>query len=404
MSRADLSASEARRIALAAQGFDRPRPRGRVDVRHLRRVVNQLGLLQIDYVNVLVPAQYQVPFSRLGPYERARLDDLIYRRREFTEHWAHEASIVPMSAWPLLRYRRESHKVRPHGFDGFLQRDPVYTRQVVREIRARGPLTAAELPSPSASDRRLPGAWLGTVPRAVLEAHFGRGTLAIADRRPDFGRVFDLSERVVPAELRHRRVPTGEAQRMLLRLAARAHGVATGGDLADYYRMPVGMARPRLRELVEAGTLRPVTVEGWRQPAYLDSGARCPRKVEATALLSPFDPVVWHRPRAARLFGFDYRLEIWVPATKRKWGYYVLPFLLGDTIVARVDLKADRPGQRLVVRAAYREPGTDTTVTAAALAGELRVMAGWLGLDVVSVERRGSFARDLATAVRHQRA
>lgn len=400
MTTADLSASEARRLALAAQGFDRPRPRGPVDMRHLRRVIHQLGLLQIDYVNVLVPAQYQVPFSRLGPYDRARLDDLVYRRREFTEHWAHEASIVPMTAWPLLRYRRLAHRVRPHGFEHFLRRDPSYARRVVREIRARGPLTAAALPSPPGADRRLPGAWVGTVPRAVCEAHFGRGTLAIADRRPDFTRVYDLSERVVPVEIRCRRVPTAEAHRALLRLAARAHGVATAGDLADYYRMPLGMVRPRLRELVTSGELREVRVEGWPEPAFLDPSARCPRQVAAAALLSPFDPVIWHRPRTARLFGFEYRIEIFVPAQKRRWGYYVLPFLLGDRLVARVDLKADRPGQRLLVRAAYREPDTDAAAVADALAGELRVMAGWLGLDTVRVERRGSFARDLAAAVR----
>ena len=171
-------------------------------MRHLRRVIHQFGLLQIDYVNVLVPAQYQVPFSRLGPYDRTRLDDLVYRRREFTEHWAHEASIVPMTAWPLLRYRRLAHRVRPHGFEHFLRRDPSYARLVIREIRARG---------------RLPGAWVGTVPRAVCEAHFGRGTLAIADRRPDFARVYDLSERVIPPEHRRCRVPSAEAHRALLR-------------------------------------------------------------------------------------------------------------------------------------------------------------------------------------------
>tara|TARA_B100002003_G_scaffold35322_2_gene30737 strand:+ start:8744 stop:9949 length:1206 start_codon:yes stop_codon:yes gene_type:complete len=399
MSSVDLSSSEARRVALAAQGFDRPRPHGRVDVRHLRRVIHQLGLLQIDYVNVLVPAQYQVPFSRVGPYDRTRLDELVYRRREFTEHWAHEASIVPMAAYPLLRYRRLSHRARPHGFDRFLSRDPGYARLVLREVRARGPLAAAALPSPQGGNRRMPGAWLGTVPRAVLEAQFGRGTLAIADRRVDFSRVYDLSERVIPPERRRTRIPNAEAHRTLLRLAARAHGVATAGDLADYYRMPLGLARPRLEELVAAAELREVRVEGWAEPGYLDPAARRPRRIAAAALLSPFDPVVWHRPRAARLFGFDYRIEIFVPAPKRKWGYYVLPFLLGDRLVARVDLKADRPKRRLVVRAAYREPETDAARVADALAGELRLMAGWLGLDAVTVERRGPFARHLSTAV-----
>ena len=400
MTRTDLSASEARRVALAAQGFDRPRPRGRVDVRHLRRVIQQLGLLQIDYVNVLVPAHYQVPFSRLGPYDRSRLDDLVYRRRECIEHWAHEASIVPMTAWPLLRYRRQAHRVRPHGFDSFLGSDPGYARRIVREIRTRGPLTAAGLPSPPGRDRRMPGAWVGTVPRAVWEAHFGRGTLAIADRHKDFTRVYDLTERVIPPDLIRRRVPKTEAHRALLRLAARAHGVATAADLADYYRMPITMVRPRLSELISSGDLQEVKVAGWTEPAYLDPAARCPRRIETATLLSPFDPVIWYRPRAARVFGFDYRIEIFIPAPKRRWGYYVLPFLLGDRLVARVDLKADRAARRLVVRAAYREPDTVAATVAGPLAAELRIMAGWLGLDTVRVERRGPFARDLATAVR----
>jgi uncharacterized protein YcaQ len=403
MERSDLSPADARRIALAAQGFDRPRPRGRVDARHLRRVIHQLGLLQIDYVNVLVPAQYQVPFSRLGPYDRGRLDELVYRRREFTEHWAHEASIVPVDAWPLLRYRRLAHRVRPRGFERALQREPGYSRRVLAQIRARGALTAAQLPSPTTADRRLPGSWLGTIPRAMAEWHFGRGRLAIADRRPDFRRVFDLSERVLSEEIRSRRVPTSVAHRTLLLQAARAHGVATTGDLADYFRMPVAMVRPRLRELVDTGELRSIRVHGWTEPAFLHPEARRPRRIHATALLSPFDPVVWHRPRAARLFDFAYRLEIFLPAPKRRWGYYVLPFLLNDRLTARVDLKADRAGRRLLVQAAYLEPDTDGAQVSNALARELGTMAGWLGLESVSVGRRGPFARELAAAVRMQR-
>ncbi len=326
---------------------------------HLRRVIHQLGLLQIDYVNVLVPAQYQVPFSRLGAYDRAQLDELVYRRREFTEHWAHEASIVPVDAWPLFRYRRLAHRVRPRGFERALRREPGYSRQVLAQIRAQGALTAAELPSPTTGERRLPDSWYGTIPRAMAEWHFGRGRLAIADRRPDFRRVFDLSERVLSEDIRSRRVPTFAAHRALLLQAARAHGVATTGDLADYFRMPVTMVKPRLQELVDAGELHPIRVHGWTELAYLHPEARRPRRIHATALLSPFDPVVWHRPRAARLFNFEYRLEIFLPAPKRRWGYYVLPFLLNDRLTARVDLKADRAGRRLRVQAAYLEPDTD---------------------------------------------
>jgi uncharacterized protein YcaQ len=404
MSRDELPLSEARRIALAAQGFDRPRPRGRVDTGHFRRTIRQLGLVQLDFVNVLVPAHYQVPFSRLGPYDRSLFDDLVYQRREFTEQWAHEASILPVESWPLLRHRMENHCVRPWGFEAFLEQNPAYADRVLAEVKARGPLTADDLPGPEGASRRLadliPGAWVGTVARAVLEAHFGRGLLAVAERRRGFVRAYDLAERVLPAEHHRRQVGREEAQRELVRSAARAHGVGTAADLADYYRMPVREARPRLAELAEAGELREVCVEGWREPAYLHPQARRPRRIEAVALLSPFDPVVWYRPRVERLFGFDYRVEIFVPREKQKWGYYVLPFLHGDRLVARVDLKADRGERRLLVPAAYLEPGAEPDAVADALAAELRTMAAWLGLDSVAVGSRGDFAQPLAAAVR----
>jgi len=404
MPRNALSLSEARRIALAAQGFDRPRPSGPVRPDHLRRTIRQLGLVQIDCVNVLVPAHYQVPFSRLGPYPLPLFHDVVYRRREFTEQWAHEASILPVEVWPLLRHRMAMHRVRPYPFAKFLEQNPEYAARVLDEVRARGPLTADDLPGPDGIDRRLrtliPGTWVGTVPRAVLEAHFGRGLLAVTERRPNFARVFDLAERVLSAEHHRRIVERDEAERGLLRRAARAHGVGTVGDLADYYRMPARKALPRLVELVAAGELREVRVEGWREPAYLHTEARLPRRIDAAALLSPFDPVIWFRPRAARLFGFDYRIEIFVPAARRRWGYYVLPFLLGDRLVARVDLKADRAGRRLLVLAAYLEADAEPGPVAAALATELRTMAGWLGLDSVAVGRRGGFAPALAAAVR----
>ena len=413
MSSDDLSLSEARRIALTAQGFDRPRPGGQVNARHLRRTIRQLGLLQIDFVNVLVPAHYQVLFSRLGPYSRSRLHDLVYRRREFTEQWAHEASIVPVESWPLLGHRREAHRVRPFGFERFMAQHPDYVDWVVAQVRARGPLSADNLPELEGTSRRITGfdgtgvggmdAWYGTVPRAVLEAHFGRGTLAVAERRPNFARVFDLAERVIPPKHYRHRVGGEEAHRELLRLAARSHGVGTAGDLADYYRMPIREARQRITELVVAGELREVRVEGWREPAYLHPDARLPRRIDTSALLSPFDPVIWYRPRTARLFDFDYRLEIFVPRTKRKWGYYVLPFLLGERLVARVDLKASRTQRRLIVLAAYHEPHGEPDAVAEALAIELRTMAAWLGLDEVTIVRRGRFCQTLAAAVGSRR-
>jgi uncharacterized protein len=395
----ELSLAEARRIALAAQGFDRTRPAIPVNADHLRRTIHQLGLLQIDYVNVLTPAQYQVPFSRLGPYDRSVLDDLVYRGREFTEQWAHEASILPVESWPLLRHRRESHRVRPHGFERFIKVNSSYVDWVLDQVRTRGPLTTDDIPEPEGTPRRIPGAW-HSIPRAVLEAHFGRGMLAVADRKPNFARAYDLAERVIPSEHLNRDLPPDEAQRELLRRAARSLGVATRADLADYYRMPVGAISKRIAELVESGDLQVVKVEGWKEQAYLQPGAKVPRRISARALLSPFDPVVWFRPRLARLFEFEYRLEIWVPKEKRRWGYYVLPFLLGDRLVARVDLKADRSERRLLVLASSAERDTDLESVACALHAELRIMAAWLGLDGVVVERRGALGRALAATGR----
>lgn len=394
-----LSAGQARRIALAAQGFDRPRPAGRVDARHLRRIIHQLGLLQIDYVNVLLPAQYQVPFSRLGAYETRRLDDLVYRRREFTEQWAHEASIVPVELWQVLPHRVGANDRRTRSFAQFDERHPDYMQEVLREVRRRGPLTANDLPEPDGSYERRRSEWGWTQARAALEVWFSRGVLAVTERRSNLARAFDLAERVVPPEHLARETEPDEARRELVRRAARSHGVGTAGDLADYYRMPVREVRRQLADLVGSGELLEVRVKGWPETAFLHPEARRPRRIDAAALLSPFDPVVWNRPRAARLFDFDYRVEIFFPQSERRWGYYVLPFLLGDRLVARVDLKADRKRRRLLVPAAHIEREQDTRIVASALARELKTMAAWLGLEDVSVGRRGDMARALAAAV-----
>src|SRR5712671_2846366 len=385
-----LSLVEARRLALAAQGFDRRRP-ARVNIRDLARVIRRLALVQLDYVNVLVPSHYQVPFSRLGPYDRTLLDRLVYGSGEFTEHWAHEASIVPTETWPLLRYRRDEHRPRPWGFDKFLRANPVYVARVLEEVRSRGPLRADELPPFEGVAHSLDHAWFRSVARAVLEAHFGRGALAIAVREADLARRYDLAERVVPAEHHGRAVEREEAQRQLLLQAARAHGLGTAADLADYFRMQVRDARPRLSELLASGALREARVEGWREPAYLHPDS-WPARIEARSLLSPFDPVVWFRPRTRRLFGFDYRFEIFVPAPKRRWGAYVLPFLLGDRLVARVDLKSDRVARRLLVVGAWLEPGADRDSVASALAAELREWTSWLGFERVAVGSRGNLS------------
>jgi uncharacterized protein YcaQ len=380
-----LSISEARRIALAAQGFDQPRP-SRVTAAHVARTIRRLGLVQLDFVNVLVPAHYLVLFSRLGPYNRKLLDQVVYGRGEFTEQWAHEACIVPVEHWPLLRHRMEVHRARPWGFDGFLESRADYLRSVLEQVRARGALAASDLPDIDGVPRRIedlwPGAdaWVGTIPRATLEALFGRGVLAVSERLDNFSRRYDLAERVIPAEHLSRSVQIAEAQRELIRTAARCYGVATADDLADYYRMPARAARERIAELAGAGELVPVRVEGWHAPAYLHKNARLPRTVEAGALLSPFDPVVWYRQRAERLFGFEYRIEIYTPREKRRWGYYVLPFVLGERIVARVDLKAERAEGRLAVLSASFEPHADKRTAAAAIGRELDNLMKWLGL------------------------
>ena len=391
-------------MALLAQGFAAPRPR-RPGARHLAALIRRLGLLQLDFVNVLVPSHYLVPFSRVGPYDRAALDRVVYGGREFTEQWAHEASIIPVDTWPLLRHRRDTHIARPWGFDTIMARHHHYVDTAIGVIREKGPLGPADLPDPTHTGRRLPGSWYGSVPRAVLEACFGRGQLAVTARRENFSRVFDLAERVIPLEHYHRQCDRHESQRELLRIAARACGVGTAADLADYFRMKVGEARPRIHELVAAGDLEAVHVEGWREAAYIpsDSGpdaAISASPINACALLSPFDPLIWFRPRTKRLFGFDYRFEIFVPAAKRKWGSYVLPFLMGERLAARVDLKADRPNGRLLVPGAYLEPWADADVAAPALAAELRTLAAWLGLGTFRVGRRGRFTRPLAAALR----
>lgn len=396
-----ISLSEARRIALAAQGFDRPRPRGRVNAGHLRRLMRQIGLIQIDSVNVLLPAHYQVPFSRLGAYDRAVLDDLIYRKRELTEQWAHEASILPVEHWPLIRFHLGPHERRWRALAKFMDEHAEYATRVLDEVRSRGPVVAGEIDEPDGTRARGGGWWGWTMAKATLEGHFSRGTIAIAERRTaGFARAYDLAERVVPNEHRGRTLTREEAQRELIRLAARATGVATASDLADYYRMAPREARQRVAELTAAGELREVRVEGWREPAFLHPDARAPRTIQAAALLSPFDPVVWCRPRAERLFGFDYRIEIYVPREKRKYGYYVLPFLLGDRLVGRVDLKADRADGTLRVLGAYVEPHTKADTVAGPLAAELRTMASWLDLQDVSIARRGSLARPLAAELR----
>jgi uncharacterized protein YcaQ len=393
---ARLSLARARRVALAAQGFADPSPAGRADRRHLRRVVGRTGLFQIDSVNVLVRAHYLPAFSRLGPYPTSSLDGMAYRRPvDLFEYWAHEASLVPVAMQPLFRWRM--HRGEAWGrMQRMAKEKPGYVESVLAEVADRGPLGSSDLTEPGTKH----GPWWGWADgKAALEWLFWTGRLAAGGRR-NFERLYDLPERVLPAEVLAAPTPDEpDAHRELVRLAARSLGVGTVRDLADYYRLTVPETRPRIAELVEEGALVPVQVEGWRQEAFLAADAKVPRRISASALLAPFDPVVWERSRAERLFGFRYRIEIYTPAPKREFGYYVLPFLLDEAIVARVDLKAERATGTLAVRASHAEPGHDPGPVAEALARDLVSMAGWLGLSSVRVDPVGDLSRPLWAAL-----
>jgi hypothetical protein len=389
-----VSAAEARRIAFAAQGFDRPRPDAEPDVRHFRRVIETLGLLQLDFVNVLMPAHYLVVWSRLGAYRRQHFDRYVYGKGKCTEQWAHEASIVPASTWPLLAHRRACFKPWKNNPLLKLPKRKEYLQKILMQVERAGAVTANDLPPVPGPKRRV-GDWHRSMPRWALEYHFGCGALTVANRLPNFQRVYDLPERVIPDEYRSAKLSDAAAKRELLRLASNALGVATAQDLADYYRMTPAESAPHIEELVAGGDLRPVAVEGWSESAYLSANARSPRRIAGASLLSPFDPMLWFRPRALRLFKFHYRIEIYVPEAKRKWGYYVLPFRMGEDIVARVDLKADRKGGKLLVQSAHAEQGFDRQGTVTALRAELQLLCDWLELGEIAVRPHNDFARAL---------
>ena len=389
-----LSSAEARRIALGAQGFNARKSSAAPNLGHVRRVLARIGLVQLDSVNVLVRSHYLPLFSRLGPYGVEVLDRAAYSgsRRTLFEYWAHEASLVPLAMHPLLRWRMDRAR---HG-EGtwrhvaqFGRERRAFIERVLAEIRDRGPLGASEL----RQGGRGRGSWWGwSDGKVALEWLFWVGEITTVTRR-NFGRVYDLTERALPGAVLALPTPTvAEAHRELVRIAARALGVATERDLRDYFRLPAADAKARVAELVESGLLVPVVVEGWKQAAYLHPDARVPRRVAAQALLSPFDSLVWDRQRTERLFGFRYRLEIYTPAHERTHGYYVLPFLSGDRLVARVDLKSDRARGTLRLIAVHPEPGVRPRAVATALAVELRSMAQWLGLARVRVSARDRFA------------
>jgi uncharacterized protein len=403
-----LGPPAARRAVLAAQGFGAARPSGPVTRRHLVRTLDRIRLLQLDSVNVAVRAHYMPLFSRLGRYQRALVDDAAWahtarRPRLLVEYWAHEASLLPVADWLLLR-----SKAKPEGwwrhYAVLVDSRPGLVDDVLAAVKELGPVGAGELETAlgGPAERRPPGAswWERSEVKRICEYLFGIGALTTGTRR-HFQRLYDLPERVLPPDVLAAPAPAeDEAARALTRRAAAALGVATEPDLRDYYRIGPEPSRRAVGELVEAGELEPVEVRGWRQPAYRVPGTPVPRRVSGRALLCPFDPLIWERARTERVFGFRYRIEIYVPEPKREYGYYVFPFLLDGELVARVDVKADRRAGVLRVPGAFAEPGVDVIRVAAELAAELREMADWLELDGVVVGERGDLASLLASAVR----
>ena len=390
-----LSLAQARRIALAAQGFADPRPGpGAATTRHLQRVIDRVGIVQIDSVNVLTRSQYLPFFSRLGPYDTALLDRARDRSpRRLVEYWAHEASLIPPTTWPLLGFRMRRALSDSWGGMRRVARDhPALVQAVLAEVTARGPITSREVER--ALEHDLPRdtsdwGWNWSLVKAALEHLFWAGQISSAGRTAQFERRYASLERVLPRAVAAQAItpedrPRDEdAFRELMLIAARAHGVGSEQCLRDYFRLKPEQARPALAALVAAGEVRPVEIAGWKRPAYLHREARRPRRVHAEALLSPFDSLIWQRDRTRALYGFDYRLEIYVPAPQRVHGYYVLPFLFGDTLVARVDLKADRAAGVLRLHATHWEPGAPPEAVPA-LERRLAELAGWLGLAAVA--------------------
>ena len=393
---ADLSLAQARRIALAAQGFHGARRDDSVGTDELSGVVDRLGLIQLDSVNVVVRSHYMPFFSRLGPYDRSLVEKMAFDERRHFEYWAHVASLLPMRMHPLLRHRMRRAVPRWRAKQ-LIEETPGYLDTVLEEVREKGPICVSDLDDPG--ERK--GPWWGyNDGKTALEWHFETGKVTTSTRH-NFTRYYDLTERVIPSDvLAQDDIDDEEAHRQLMSLAARCHGVGTAKDLADYFRIQPTEARARLRQIIDSGCVREVAVEGWKEPAYLHSGAIDPGEIRGEALLTPFDPVVWERDRTERLFDFSYRIEIYVPEPKRRYGYYVMPFLMDGELVARVDLKAERDRGVLRVRGAFIEDGAGRIEVAGRLANELKLMARWLGLDRVVAGRRGDLIDDLRKSLK----
>ncbi len=379
-----LSLREARAVALAAQGFYDSKPK-RVDRRHFERVMDRVGLVQLDSVNVCIRAHYMPFFARLGGFDCDRLDDWLNTPGRHFEYWCHEAAVVPVDRYPLWRWKMAQPLTWKRALA--VKRDhPQLERELLRQIRRHGGMTASEVDAP----KERSGAWWGYGPAKIaLETLFHEGKLS-ALRGSNFQRRYYLPKELVPSEIRRKKVSESRAHDQLLVDAVQRLGVATADDAADYYRLHRPRARSILERAARRGDVVPCEVEGWKGATYLDPEARRPRKLKGTALLCPFDPLVWYRPRLERLFDFHYRIEIYVPKHQRKFGYYVLPFMLDGEIVGRVDLKADRKRSALVVQAAFVEEAADAVRVRKGLNEELERMAAWLGLGSISVRRRGN--------------
>lgn len=403
-----LSKQDAKRIAIRAQGLSSERPETPVTLDDVSRSIRVMGLLQIDSVNVCVRSHYMPLFSRLGNYDQELLDQLAYEEKSIFETWAHAACFVPIEDYRLFRQRMGTEdlqervarmvKEKPnHRISKLVSERPGFLEDVLDQVRDRGELTASDIEGAG----KRSGPWWGyTSGKIAMEWHFAVGTLSIADRR-NFTRYYDLTERVIPAEHLNGSTPSvKESHREMMRLAVQAHGIGTAEDFADYYRLKGAQARARLGELVESAEIQMVTVEGWDEPVYAPINIESVESTDARALLTPFDPLVWNRDRIERIFDFFYRIEIYVPEPKRQYGYYVYPFVLGDNLVARVDLKAERDKGVLRVKGAFAEQGQDHEYVAANLMDELRLMADWLGLKRVVVGRKGNLIPELRTALK----
>lgn len=390
-------------MALAAQGFATPRPEGPVTMRHLSRMIDQIGLIQIDSVNVVTRAHLMPPFSRLGPYDPALMHRAASRKpRRLVEYWAHEASLIPPSTRKLLRWRMDRTAKEAWRPVRAAAERPELLAAVLRVVDEQGPVSAAEVGRQfEENDRPEIRNWGWNWPpvKSALEYLFWSGQITAASRSSQFERLYDMPDRVLPEAVDIDSDPGPEmAMRELILISAKAHGFGTAKCLRDYFRLPAAEAARAIGTLTEQGELEQVEVEGFSQPCWLHPEARQPRSVTARALLAPFDPLVFERDRLETLFGFRYRIEIYTPAPKREYGYYVFPFLLNEAMVARVDLKADRKEGALLVKGSFAEAGAPPE-TAAELAAELEQMAGWLGLESVKVESNGDLAVDLWDAV-----